>query len=182
MGLHDEGTFELGDPGAFLGELRAHFGDNMQAQQVEFEIQAIRQGSQPVMEYIQEFSRLVGKLRHWLEQLLVHYFRDSLNTELYYTCLPQGLPDWLQDWYQLATNMELNLRDGGAEIHLKKSQGRHLLGQKPPAMSAPSPTKILRHPLGPCFQCGQKVHQAAPPPGGSENPNSPEQSRREREY
>lgn len=67
MGLHDEGTLELGNPGAFLGELRAHFGDNMQAQQIEFEIQAIRQGSQPVTEYIQEFWRLVGKLRHWLE-------------------------------------------------------------------------------------------------------------------
>lgn len=71
MGLHDEGAPELGDPNAFLGELRVCFGDNMQAWNAEFEIHTIRQGSRLVTEYIQE---LAGRLRHWPEQLLVHYF------------------------------------------------------------------------------------------------------------
>ncbi|KAK9399062.1 hypothetical protein NXF25_014031 [Crotalus adamanteus] len=57
-----------------MGELRAHFGDNMQVRYVEFEICTIRQGNRPVMEYIREFQRLVGRLRQWLEQLLAYYF------------------------------------------------------------------------------------------------------------
>lgn len=44
-----------------------------------------------VAEYICEFRSLVGKLRHWSERLLVHYFRGSLNQELYHIVVPEGL-------------------------------------------------------------------------------------------
>lgn len=53
----------------------------------------------------------MGKLRHWPDQLLVYHFRVGLNQELYHTCLPRGIPDWIRVWYQLATIMELNIKE-----------------------------------------------------------------------
>lgn len=63
------------------------------------------------MEYIQEFCSLVAHLRGWPEPLLVYQFQDNLNQELYHICLPRGVPNNLLVWYQLATNVELDLMD-----------------------------------------------------------------------
>lgn len=93
MALHNEEAPELGDPNTFLRMLRARFRDDTQVRQAEFEIHTIKQGSRPVIEYIHEFWRLAGKLRHWLERLLVYYFQDGLNRELYHMCLPQEIPE-----------------------------------------------------------------------------------------
>lgn len=57
-------------------------------------------------------------------QLLVYNFRDGLNQELYHTCLPRGIPDWIRDWYQLATVVELNIMEYKRHRGMKASQKR----------------------------------------------------------
>lgn len=53
----------------------------MQTRQAEAEVHNIRQGSKSLEESIKEFRRIVGRLRHWLEQILTHCFRDGLKRE-----------------------------------------------------------------------------------------------------
>lgn len=80
-----------------MGELRAQFGDTTQTQCAEAEVRNIRIGSKPVAEYIREFRGITGRLRHWPEQLLTHYFKDDLNCELYHTDLTRGIPNQLNN-------------------------------------------------------------------------------------
>lgn len=153
--LHDEGAPELGDPDMFLGELRTCFGNIMQTRRAENDVHNVKQGGPSVAEYIREFQKIAGRLRHWSEQLLTHYFRDGLNQELFYMCLPRGIPNQLHDWYQLVTKMELDLREYKGcwrpKAHPKKSQERLTLGRRAPTMPPPIPDEIPRCVPGLCF-------------------------------
>lgn len=71
----------------------------------------IRQGSQPMAEYIWEFWRVAGKLRHWPEWLLVYHFKNDLNSELFHACLSWGIPYQIHDRYRMATVIDLDMRE-----------------------------------------------------------------------
>lgn len=107
--LHDEDAPDLGDSDIFLQELRARFKDESQTQQAEAEIQEIKQKSHPAKEYIREFRRLDGKLQHWPERLLVYFFKEVVDPELFPTCVCRGVPERIHNWYRMAVAMDLEL-------------------------------------------------------------------------
>lgn len=80
-------------------------------------------------------------------------------------CLPQGIPEQIHSWYQLAMSVEVDIveykRHRGTEGYRKKSQEKRPLGQKLPITLAPAPAETPRHTPGPCFLCGQEGHQIA---------------------
>lgn len=84
--LHDEGAPELNNIDDFLQELRTRFEDMAQGHEAEEQIKAkkkmVKQRGRPAKEYVGEFQRLTGKLRHWPERLLVHYFKGGLDQEI----------------------------------------------------------------------------------------------------
>lgn len=49
--------------------------------------------------------------REWPEPLLVYQFQDRLKRELYHNCLPQVVPNDFRAWYQLVTNVDLDLME-----------------------------------------------------------------------
>lgn len=125
-------------------------------------MQTIGQEKRQVMEYICEFWRIAGKLKHWLEQLLVYHFRDGLNQELFHTCLPQGISNWIRDWYRLATVVELNIKEYKRHGRVKSGQKRvRSDGKEPTTCINTSPLEAPRHKSSLCFRCGQEGHRAA---------------------
>lgn len=68
----------------------------MAARCIEARIHSLKQGKQPLMEYIQDFCHLARLLRNWPECMLVHHSREGLNKKLYQNCLPRGVPHNLQ--------------------------------------------------------------------------------------
>lgn len=61
------------------------------------------------MKYIQEFRRVTGKLRHWLEQLLVYLLRPEPRAVSHLST--QGNTRWIRDWYQLVMVVELDIKE-----------------------------------------------------------------------
>lgn len=45
----------------------------------------------------------------WPEDILVSWFKDGLNNDLYNACLAQGAPNRLHDWYVLAEEVEMDM-------------------------------------------------------------------------
>lgn len=72
--LHDERAPDLTVPDAYLYELRAQFSNPMQTQQVETELCKVKHWNRPLAEYIREFRKIAGRLRHWPERFLTQYF------------------------------------------------------------------------------------------------------------
>lgn len=58
------------------------FEDSMMAHRTEACICILKQGKQPVTEYIQDFLSLASHLRDWPKHMLVSYFQEGLNREL----------------------------------------------------------------------------------------------------
>ncbi|KAG8148169.1 hypothetical protein E2320_022436 [Naja naja] len=96
------------------------FEDEAQAQEVESEIKTIKQRGRPSKEYVREFHRIDGKLRHWPKRLLVHFFKEGFDKELCHTCICWGVPDRIHDWYQMAVAMDLELHQHQKEAPEKK--------------------------------------------------------------
>lgn len=76
-------------------------------QQAKGELLAVRQRDRPVAEYVRAFRRLSGKVRGWLERLLVHQFRAGLDCALQQVCLTYGLPPRMTAWVQAATEIDV---------------------------------------------------------------------------
>lgn len=107
----------------------------------------IKQGNRPVVEYIWEFQRIIGKLSHWLEQLLAYHFRNGLSWVLHHTCLSRGIPDQVCDWYRMTMVVELDIRgyqaQGGVESWSKQSPGQCLPGMRWLVASVTKPLRSL---------------------------------------
>ncbi|ETE65851.1 hypothetical protein L345_08375, partial [Ophiophagus hannah] len=102
---------ELDNVNDFLRELWAHFEDSSRAQEAKAQIKSIRQKGKPAKELMLEFRCLATNLRHWLERMLVHYFKESLDEELLKICLCCELPDdRIHEWYQIAIAMDNALK------------------------------------------------------------------------
>lgn len=68
------------------------------AQQAEGEILALKQRARLVVDYVQEFHWITGKLRLWQEWLLVHHFKAGLDHKLCQACAYRGLPPTINEW------------------------------------------------------------------------------------
>lgn len=108
VSLHDE-PLELDDLDTFMQGLWEQFEEPMAAHQVKACIHTLKQGKYPVTKYIQDFCSLASYLRDWSECMLVSYFQEGLNKELYQNCLPRGVLRNLQAWFQVAIKVEIEL-------------------------------------------------------------------------
>lgn len=100
------------------------------AQWAEGEILALKQRARLVVDYVQEFHWITGKLWLWQEWLLVHHFKEDLDRKLYQACAYRGLPPRSMSGYQAATKLDAELR----ECHPKGEMGprpQRLLEQQP---------------------------------------------------
>lgn len=70
-------------------------------------IRNMRQGRRLVGEYMEEFHNLVCCV-DCLEEILVSWFKDRLNNDLYNAFVTQEVPAHLHDWYILAEEAEIN--------------------------------------------------------------------------
>ncbi|XP_013913641.1 PREDICTED: sugar phosphate exchanger 3 [Thamnophis sirtalis] len=71
-------------------------------------IKVVKQGRQPVEEYIEEFRDLAYHV-NWLDDILVNWFRDGLSDELYNACVARGSPTHLHEWYLIAKEAEIDM-------------------------------------------------------------------------
>lgn len=72
-------------------------------------IKTIRQGRWPMTAYIQEFRSLACRLANWTYNMLIECFQDSLNDDIFNTCISRGTPQILQGWYVLTDKVEIDL-------------------------------------------------------------------------
>lgn len=71
VSLHNVWVWELGNLNAFMQILWERFKDPMAAWHTESHIHTLKQGKQPVLEYIQDFCSLSSHLPDWPKHMLV---------------------------------------------------------------------------------------------------------------
>lgn len=151
--LHSEHTHELGDTGLFLEALRDRFKD------------VIRQRGRSVADYVRDFCQVVGKLRAWPERLLVHHFRVGLDRTLCQACAYWDLPHRLNDWYQVATELDAELRECRPQGEVGPRPWRFterspVTNRVVPVLVSVPPERAA-WPLIQCLRCGQPIHRTA---------------------
>lgn len=118
-----------------------------------------------MIEYIHEFHRVVVRLRHWPEQLLIQLFCESLSRDLFQLCLARGILNQLDDWYQLVAVVEVELmlcKYGESSRHCpKKTQERWPLGRNMSVAAVDAPARQPECTPILCFCCSQEGHCAA---------------------
>lgn len=62
-------------------------------------------------EYIQGFCQLASHLGNWPERVLIIHFQEGLRKKVYHTCLSWGMPQTLQAWYCLTSEVEIDLSE-----------------------------------------------------------------------
>lgn len=108
--LHNKDVPELGNIDTFLQELRTRFKDDPETLQAEVEICMHKKRGRPAKEYVREFRRVAGKLQQWPECLLIYYFKEGLDRELFHACIYRGVPDWIHDWQQMVVALDIELK------------------------------------------------------------------------
>ncbi|ETE58858.1 hypothetical protein L345_15416, partial [Ophiophagus hannah] len=96
--LEGEAAEWLGNINEFLQQLRKRFKDMAQGQEAEEEIEAIKQRAD--RRVCQRVLELTGKLRYWLECLIVHFLKKAwtgLNRKLHNTCICCRIPDCIHN-------------------------------------------------------------------------------------
>lgn len=111
MDLHADHARELMDVGLLLEGLRTHFEDETTAQVAEGELVASKQRGTPAKDYVKEYRRLASRVHTWPERMLVHHFHLGLDRELRQACLYRGLPLWLSEWFRVAIDLDVGLRE-----------------------------------------------------------------------
>lgn len=71
----------------FMMALRQWFKDPLADQRARTRIRTIKQRRHFIAAYIQEFQGLASQLIDWPQEMLIEYFREALNCEVFYTCL-----------------------------------------------------------------------------------------------
>lgn len=92
--LHNANAPELQKFHWFMMALHRHFEEPLADLKVHNPIRIMKQGCRLVAEYIEEFRDFTCP-RDWPEDILVIWFKDGLNYDLYTTCLAQGAPNHL---------------------------------------------------------------------------------------
>lgn len=114
--LYSDHARELGDVGLFLDALQAQFEDVARVQRAESEVVGLQQHGRPVVDYVHEFRWVASRLRLWPEQMLVHHFKVGLDGALRRACVVRGIPHLLQEWFQVAVELDVGLRDSRGRI------------------------------------------------------------------
>lgn len=109
--LHSNHAKELVNGGLFLETLRGRLEDESRTQLVEGELVALKLGGWPAKDYVKEFCMIALRLRVWPEHLLVHQFHMGLDWDLRQTCVYRGLPPHLADWFRVAIDLDVGLRE-----------------------------------------------------------------------
>lgn len=105
--LHNANAPELRNFNRFMTALRQRFEDPLADRKARDRIKNAQQGRRRVAEYTEEFRNLAYRL-DWPECVLVTYFKDGLNDDLYTACVARGDPARLHDWYMLAEEVEID--------------------------------------------------------------------------
>lgn len=134
------------------------------------------------MEYVRNFRQVAGRLRSWPEHLLVHHFWAGLDWELRQACVIMGVPNQLQEWFQVVVELDTGLQEfrrRGEDpltpwrVVESPRDDSHRAQAPVPGPSGPPPRPMFR-----CFQCSQPGHQAAecPVPVPWSSPSAPGKS------
>ncbi|KAG8147178.1 hypothetical protein E2320_022811, partial [Naja naja] len=83
-------------------------------------------------EYTEEFHNLASRV-DWQEDILVYWFKDGLNNNLYMACLACGAPNLLHEWYLMAEEVEIDM------AHNQYRSGRAWRRSPPQGKFRPSP-------------------------------------------
>lgn len=111
-GLHNWHARELADLGLFLESLRSRFEDDACTQvAVKGDLVSLRQWGRVAKDYVQEFRKIVGKLRGWSKRLLVHQFHMGLDRDLWQACVYRGLGPSIAEWYKAAIELNVGLKE-----------------------------------------------------------------------
>ncbi|KAG8139156.1 hypothetical protein E2320_001932 [Naja naja] len=144
--LHREHSRHLADIGLFLNALRTRFEDNSEGQQAEDVLLALRQKGRPVREYVNEFHRAADCILR-------------PRPDLSQTCLYQGLPQQIEDSYQMTMELDSGLR----KLQLRTRSGSG--GWRGPLIHSTKLSTTLP-PLNQggresfcCFHCNRQGHQ-----------------------
>ncbi|XP_039196943.1 uncharacterized protein LOC120306935 isoform X2 [Crotalus tigris] len=156
--LYSDQARELADVGLFLDALKTRFEDPTRLQRAEAQLVNLRQRGRPVQEYIREFQKVAGKLRSWPDSLLIHHFRNGLDTNIRQACIIRGVVGRLADWFRAAVELDIGLRDrpGGREDRPRRNQDQPVGGPTQTMQGTVRPKPIFK-----CFRCNRPGHRAA---------------------
>lgn len=158
--LHSDHTRELSNVGTFLGALRTRFEDVSRIRRAEGEVLGIKQRGRLAAEYVREFRRVASKLWTWPERLLVHQFRAGLDRDLRQACVYRGIPEKLQAWFQIVTDLDTGLQEFRPRSDIQQGPRRN--PERPrPIGPASAPPGGLPRPTFCCFRCNLPGHRAA---------------------
>lgn len=150
--FHNADAPELWKFDWFMMALHHHFEEPLADCKVHNRIRVMKQGRQLVAEYTEEFRDLTCCM-DWLEDILVSWFKDGLNDDLYNACQAQGAPNCLHDWYVLAEEVEMDMARNQYRV------GR--VWKRSPPQGKQEPSKALTPKSSACFKCRREGHRAA---------------------
>lgn len=92
----------------FMVALCQRFEDPLAECKTQTWMKTITQGWWSVPVYTQEFRELACWLATWLKDILIVCFKDGLNDDIYHICISHGAPHFLQHWYVLVDDVEID--------------------------------------------------------------------------
>ncbi|XP_058032369.1 uncharacterized protein LOC131194853 [Ahaetulla prasina] len=93
--LHNERAPELNDVHGFMALLRNRFQNDDLIAECETTLKTMKQGNKPLKQFVWDFRRVAGNLRHWPDRVLLHFFKEAIDQNIRKACSTRGIPEQL---------------------------------------------------------------------------------------
>ncbi|XP_058021226.1 uncharacterized protein LOC131189232 [Ahaetulla prasina] len=156
--LYNAQAPELNNIHEFITLLRNRFQDDDLIAECETTLKTMKQGNKPLKQFVWDFRRVAGNLRHWPEAILLHYFKEAIDQNIRKACSTRGIPEQLNTWYNVSIALD-------REFNPLQSRSPTIPPQRPPTRSSPSrpttPSTFYPSTMIKCYRCGKLGHRAS---------------------